>query len=348
MACRVSICLPNLNAIRFLEERMRSLFAQSLRDWELVVCDSQSDDGSWEFLQRFANDPRVRLYSVPRAGLYAGWNECLRRVTGEYVYIAPSDDTCAPTLLERLSAALDSHPAVDLAVCRYNRIDEHGNTLADLESPDVARFLGEWYTRPHQRSGAAELIISLGLGCQWNTMPAVLFRRRLLERAGFFSTHDSSCADAAWRVKALLHSDLVYVPERLAAWRWHARQATARMPSNRHELVYRLLRKTLEESEAAIPATWRASRDWLDRLLFWVRHEYLMQFHLNRTALKRTPRAFFLGCLRAAAKEPRYLLRRLRTGFSWREPEYGDPVAYVRELLQRWKVPWPPEPVNLP
>ncbi|MGQ9661181.1 MAG: glycosyltransferase [Kiritimatiellia bacterium] len=347
MTPRVSICLPNLNSVSFLEERIRSLVAQSLQDWELVVCDSGSDDGSWEFLQQFAQDPRVRLYSVPRAGLYAGWNECLRRVTGEYVYIAPSDDTCAPTLLERLSTALDRHPAVDLAVCRYNRIDQHGKALPDLESPDVARFLGVWYRQPHMRDGLAELIISLCLGCQWNTMPAVLFRRRLLARAGLFSTEHLSYADAAWRVKALLHSDVIYIPERLASWRWHPQQATARTPANRHELVYRLLRKSLYEEENLIPATWRTSRDWIDRLLLWVRQEYLMQFHLNRTALKRTPRAFLLGFLRASLKEPRYMLRRLRTGFSWDEPEYGDPVNYVEALISRWQVPWPPIPVNL-
>ena len=103
----VSICLPTLNARRFLEPRMDSILAQTLTDWELIVCDSFSDDGTWEYLQQFKDDARVRLYQVPREGMYAGWNECLRRCRGEYVYIATADDTMVPECLERMVAALE-------------------------------------------------------------------------------------------------------------------------------------------------------------------------------------------------------------------------------------------------
>jgi glycosyltransferase involved in cell wall biosynthesis len=102
----VSICLPTLNARRFLEPRMQTILAQTLADWELIVCDSFSSDGTWEYFQQFKQDPRVRLYQVPKEGLYAGWNECLRRCRGEYVYIATADDTCKPELLEKMVAAL--------------------------------------------------------------------------------------------------------------------------------------------------------------------------------------------------------------------------------------------------
>jgi glycosyltransferase involved in cell wall biosynthesis len=103
----VSICLPTLNARRFLEPRMASILSQTLTDWELIVCDSFSDDGTWEYLQQFKDDPRVRLYQVSKEGLYAGWNECLRRCRGEYVYMATADDTCEASLLEKMVGALE-------------------------------------------------------------------------------------------------------------------------------------------------------------------------------------------------------------------------------------------------
>lgn len=103
----ISICLPSLNGRSFLKDRLNSIMAQTLTDWELIVCDSYSDDGSWEFLQQFADDGRIRLYQVPRAGLYAGWNECLKRCRGEYVYIATVDDTCEATFLEKMVGALE-------------------------------------------------------------------------------------------------------------------------------------------------------------------------------------------------------------------------------------------------
>ena len=342
----VSICLPTLNARAFLEARMASLLGQTLTDWELIVCDSHSEDGSWEFFDAFAGDPRVHLHHVPQDGLYAGWNECLRRATGEYVYIATADDTCQPDLLERLTALLDADRAVDLAVCRYGRIDEHGDELSDdFLSPDLDRFLGDWRDRLQRRSRYAELLIMLVLDCQWNTLPAVVFRRSLLERTGLFSTDLSSYADVAWRIKAVLQSDVLYCPDVLASWRWHAGQATAALPSNRAELVYRCRREVLKECVDLLPVRWRQDSDWLEALLFWRRQHYLMHFHLNRTALRKTPRSFLSGAARAAIKEPAYFLKRMARGLTWDAPEYGDPVGYLQDLMKTWNVEWPPKPL---
>src|SRR4051812_32858947 len=115
----ISICVPNLNKARFLSARMETLLAQTFTDWEMIICDSYSDDGSWEFFQKFKNDPRVKLHQVPRAGLYAGWNECLRRASGEYINIATSDDTAEPQLLESLLEPLERRRELNLAVCDF-------------------------------------------------------------------------------------------------------------------------------------------------------------------------------------------------------------------------------------
>lgn len=321
---------------------MASIVAQTMPDWELIVCDSESDDGTWEFLQTFDQDPRVHLHRVGREGLYAGWNECLATASAEYIYIAPADDLCERNVLEKLHGLLSHCDDVDLAVCRYRRIDAAGVPLADLFDPELAAFLGEWAERSHRRDRYAELLISLCLGCQWNTFPAVLFRRRLLQRTGLFPTEYGSYGDVAWRVKALLYSDVVYTPECLASWRWHDDQATTKLPDNRHELVYRLTRETLEQNASRIPAQWRKDSDWMHKVLLYLRHEYLMHYHLNRTALKQTPASFLAGVARCAVKEPRYLLRRLSTGLTWNAPEYRPRSAHVQRLIREWGVTWPP------
>jgi len=58
-----SVCLHTLNARRFLKPRMDSVFEQTCSNWELIVYDSYSDDGTWEYLQQFKDDSRVRLVS---------------------------------------------------------------------------------------------------------------------------------------------------------------------------------------------------------------------------------------------------------------------------------------------
>src|ERR1035437_1738175 len=103
---RVSILLPTRNSRAFLDERLATILAQTFADWELIVADSFSDDGTWAVLQdAAAHDSRIALAQTPRDGIYPNWNRCLARARGEFVYVAPADDTMAPTLLTELVAA---------------------------------------------------------------------------------------------------------------------------------------------------------------------------------------------------------------------------------------------------
>src|SRR6476620_3958300 len=133
LAPRVSMCVPNLNTRPFLPERFRTIFAQTFTDWELLVYDSYSADGAWEYILDVAGrEPRLRAWQGPREGTPGSWNPCIRAARGEYVYIATSDDTMAPDCVEKLAAALDAHPECGLAHCQLRPIDEKGNVRDDL------------------------------------------------------------------------------------------------------------------------------------------------------------------------------------------------------------------------
>src|ERR1700739_1974190 len=102
---------------------MDTIFGQTYRNWELIVSDNFSEDGAWEFFQSVAaQDSRV-LIAQARLGMYEGWNDCIRRARGKYVYIATSDDTMAPDCLDKLVAALEQHPECDIAHCNLKVID---------------------------------------------------------------------------------------------------------------------------------------------------------------------------------------------------------------------------------
>ena len=71
---RVSICVPNLGTRPFLPERFETIFNQTFTDWELIVYDSYSDDGSWEYIQELAaREPRMRISQGPREGTPDSW-----------------------------------------------------------------------------------------------------------------------------------------------------------------------------------------------------------------------------------------------------------------------------------
>src|SRR5260370_17074107 len=93
----VSILLPSLNACQFLDERIESLLTQSFSNWEAIVLDSHSSDGSWEFFKSIAStDSRFRLHQVPRDGLYAALNRGMQLASAEFLHIATCNDTMPP------------------------------------------------------------------------------------------------------------------------------------------------------------------------------------------------------------------------------------------------------------
>ena len=374
----VSICLPTLNARKFLEPRMQTILAQTLTDWELIVCDSYSDDGTWEYFQQFKNDPRIRRHQVPKAGLYAGWNECLRRATGEYIYIATADDTCTPELLEKMVGGLtrtsnggpqeeggrmavgrgqgllsrehatndrgqlvaDSRP-IDIAVCDFETIDEGDRPIDHSDARGPRKFYGEWMAQSHIRDGRTEFLLHTCLGNIWWTMTAVVFRRSLLKKIGLFRTDRGSRADEEWDMRAELASDIVYVPEKLSTWRVHAAQATAR-PFLNPRTILDSLEAVLDDETSGVPAEWMRVLEWRDEIIRVCRADYINHFALYGHIAKESPARFVRGVFHALTKEPGFLLRQTMRGFKWDPALSPDPVAVANRLIRLFNCRWPP------
>jgi glycosyltransferase involved in cell wall biosynthesis len=224
---RVSICLPNLNTRPFLEERMDTILAQTLTRWELIVSDNFSDDGAWEFLQTFAGDPRLTLAQAPRHGLYANWNACLQRATGDYIYIATSDDTMAPDCLEKLASALEAHPDCDIAHCNLRTFDEHGAPFdAQWEQSIFVRSAPDLFDRRHIRYAPFDGLLHLTRASVYWSITQLLIRRQLFDRIGTFPVNWGSAGDFHWNMRAGLLANTIHVPDTWGGWRVHTAQAT--------------------------------------------------------------------------------------------------------------------------
>lgn len=241
---RVSICLPNLNTRPYLEERAETIFSQTFKDWELIVSDNFSSDGSWEFFQDLAaRDPRVLIAQAQKEGMYANWNNCLRRARGDYVYIATSDDTMAPDCLQKLVDALDRNGNADLAHCALRIIDAEGGSGSDTRWPDCSVFAHgteEVLNRPHLRRAPFDGMLHLTGRSAYCSITELLIRRSLFQRIGYFKTHWGSIADFNWNMKASLVSDTVHVPDTWASFRVHPTQATASVVFASEEFALRV------------------------------------------------------------------------------------------------------------
>jgi glycosyltransferase involved in cell wall biosynthesis len=317
----VSICVPNLNKRQFLPERMETLLAQTFTDWEMIVCDSYSDDGSWEFFQKFKNDPRIRLYQVPRAGLYAGWNECLNRARGEYINIATSDDTADPKLLEKLIEPLESRRNLHLALCDFTTIDADSKRIPTRRY-SYRSYLGDWLKTQSVRNGHVEFLLNVFFITTWLTMAAVLFRRELIAKTGLFPTDLKSHGDTEWILRACLATDIAYVPEALTTFRIYGEQATpAALDVPTCALYCSSLKRILADPDAGLPNQWLA-KSGADVMMLGTRrvfYEYaLHSLDLYRWIAKSDPRRFFHGIQRAWNEAPGFLFSQAARGFPLR------------------------------
>jgi glycosyltransferase involved in cell wall biosynthesis len=227
----ISILLPNLNNRPFLEERIESVFKQTIDKWELVIVDNFSEDGAWEFFKQLAaKDPRIRARQAPREGMYANWNNCIRMAKGKYVYIATSDDTMAEDCLEKLSKALVQHPECGLAHCPLKLFDQHSKEIADnwWWQDIFAQSAGDLIHRRHIRKAPFDGLLHLAGRTVYISITQLLIQRSLFETVGLFPTNRGSIGDFQWDMKAALLTDTIHVPDTWGGWRQHENQATAR------------------------------------------------------------------------------------------------------------------------
>src|SRR5690606_32227529 len=108
-APRVSVVMPVYDGARLVRQAIDSLLAQTYGDFELLVVDDGSRDGTAELVEQ-VRDPRVRLLRRPPGGTSAALNAGLDEARGEYVARLDHDDLAAPTRLAEQVRFMDRHP----------------------------------------------------------------------------------------------------------------------------------------------------------------------------------------------------------------------------------------------
>jgi glycosyltransferase involved in cell wall biosynthesis len=227
-SAKFTFCVPNLNKIQYLPACIESILNQDCQDWRCVFVDGYSTDGSWEYMQQFASDPRFLLLRGKQQGMYEDWNECLRHVETEYFYFLTSDDTCFPALVSTTVSALDACPDIDVCHFQFAYIDAAGMLLRSHEA--IVRTQLPLYCEvnqsAHRRSGLCEFMMHFIYRTLYITITSLVFRRNLISKMQGFSSAYGAVGDYDWTMRLGLFSDVLYVPKLLATWRLYEEQAT--------------------------------------------------------------------------------------------------------------------------
>lgn len=107
---KVSVIIPVYNTEAYIDEAIRSVLAQTLTDWELILVNDGSTDNSLSILRAYAqSDARIVLIDQANAGLSATRNQAVARATGDYIYFLDSDDKIEVDTLDKCFANCVAH-----------------------------------------------------------------------------------------------------------------------------------------------------------------------------------------------------------------------------------------------
>jgi glycosyltransferase involved in cell wall biosynthesis len=219
----ISVCIPAFNASATLAETLASVWEQSLGDFEVIVVDDGSTDGTVEVLRR-QRDPRLRVHMQGRnLGAAVTTNHAISLARGRYIKFLDSDDLLEPHCLRRLHHVLAQNPKAVMAFCRRK---------AFLDEPDDE--LGrEWirlFSDPHLRfrrlsatNSGPDLIrqwLEGGATGNWIGEPAcVMATRAGVLAAGGQDPRIKAAHELGLWLRLMAYGEAVFVDAELARYR---------------------------------------------------------------------------------------------------------------------------------
>lgn len=136
---KISIVTISFNQLDYLKRNVTSIFGQDFQEFEHIIVDPGSTDGSREYLQALSDD-RVLLLMKPDNGPADGLNKGFARARGDIVLYLNSDDELAPGALSRIAKVHDSRPDVDVVIGNGWTIDEDGGPIRFIKSDRFTPF----------------------------------------------------------------------------------------------------------------------------------------------------------------------------------------------------------------
>jgi glycosyltransferase involved in cell wall biosynthesis len=222
MKPEVSIVVKSYNHAAYVGETIRSVLDQSFQDFEIVVTDDGSTDGTPNVVRGFA-DPRIRLEVFEKnRGISAAMNACIARANGEFIAILNSDDFALPGRLQRQVDFLREHPDIAAAFGLPRTVGEHGEPTANFADfalpfslPDLSR---------------TTLLRHFFFHCNFLCAPTAMVRRAVYAKSGSYDRRLTNLQDFDMWVRLCTDHEIHVLPEELTAYRVRAENSNMSAP----------------------------------------------------------------------------------------------------------------------
>ncbi|WP_053977502.1 glycosyltransferase family 2 protein [Mangrovimonas xylaniphaga] len=225
---KVSVIIPNYNHASYLQQRIDSVLNQTFQDFEVILLDDASTDGSQDLLKLYEKHPKVShlIFSQVNSGSpFKSWKKGIELSRGTYVWIAESDDFADLDFLKFTVAILDAKPSAGLTFTNSVIVDGQGNETLLLQNGNRYQipFDKPYCILNHDLHFFSYYVHDLVIG----NASSVLFRRQLLTQVDqdLMSTFKNA-GDLYVYLSMALQSDIIFTNKPLNYFRKHVANTT--------------------------------------------------------------------------------------------------------------------------
>lgn len=159
MKPKVSVIIPNYNHAKYLDERVSTVLNQTYQDFEVIILDDCSADNSLEVLAKYESHPKVKAVvanEVNSGSTFIQWQKGFALASGEYIWLAESDDYADPTFLEEIMGRMEKDQDIVLGFSSITWVDENSEIIGDsplVTYTDKPVMDGDYFVRHNMLYG---------------------------------------------------------------------------------------------------------------------------------------------------------------------------------------------------
>ncbi|MCK2097511.1 glycosyltransferase [Thauera aromatica] len=207
----VSVIVPFYNHESFVDERLKSIINQVIKDIEIIILDDRSTDRTVEKIQPYLSDSRIRLIenSFNSGSPFAQWERGITQAQADIIWIAEGDDSCDLNFLSTLLPYFND-PMINIAAARTEIIDDKGQ----LQPQALTAYLDMAYPGKFHQSylldGFIEVEQQLGAMCTLVNASGLLLRKSCLKSAVQQAQRWKMCGDWLIYLECLRGGKIAY------------------------------------------------------------------------------------------------------------------------------------------
>ena len=244
----VSVVMTVFNTERYVGEAVDSVLSQTFGDFEFIIIDDGSTDGSTSILNEYAKrDGRIRLTSRPNTGIVAAANEGIGLARGRYLARMDSDDVCLPHRFQAQVDYLNTHPECVVVGSRVTVVDPYGSPVFDSGQKLAHDEID------------AELLSS---GGGWAIVqPSAMMRTDAVRKVGGYRGRHNVSEDQDLFLRLAEVGRVANLPEPLLRYRRHYKSVMHTQWRQRQQVKEQIVREAYHRRGLPMPAEWKFD-DW--------------------------------------------------------------------------------------